>query len=121
MTVAEAIRLVAVLGASFRQDVSEETAVLWAQDLVPYDLTDGVEAADIARRTSIYMPSVAEFLALVRDCRNTRVAERALPAQSSGQEGVSFRDWWETQDEEMQARFRRVFPKLVATLEEVES
>jgi hypothetical protein len=80
MTQAEAIRLVAVLAASFRQDVTDETAVLWANDLIPFELTDGLEAADITRKTSVFMPSLAEFLAIMRDCRNSRLETRALPS-----------------------------------------
>ena len=86
MNQGEAIRVVAMLAAGFRQDVTDETGVLWARDLVPFDLTDALEAADIARQTSVFMPSAMEFVALVRDCRNVRVLEetKALPQAKHG-------------------------------------
>lgn len=112
MNQGEAIRVVAMLAAGFRQDVTDETAVLWARDLVPFDLTDALEAADIARQTSVFMPSAMEFVALVRDCRNVRVLEetKALPSVPIGCcDGQGFGHFYrEHASEEMKGRVRKL-------------
>lgn len=109
MTSAEAVRLIAVLASSFRQDISDETAVLWAKDLVAFELSDGLEAADICRQTAVFMPSLAEFLALVRDCRNTRISNiRELPGSGSNCcDGEGFGHFYRNHaDEDMRERVR---------------
>lgn len=91
MTDADAIRLVQMLAAAFRQDVSEETAIQWAADLREFELSDGLEAVSLARQTQVYMPSLAELRAIIRDCRNVRVVMRpALPSVQSCCQGQWF-------------------------------
>ena len=91
MTDADAIRLVRMLAAAFRQDVPEETALQWAADLREFELSDGLEAVELARQTQVYMPSLAELRALIRDCRNVRVVTRpALPEMASCCQGQWF-------------------------------
>jgi hypothetical protein len=81
MKTSEAVRLIAMLAAAFRQEVSEETAALWANEVSKSEVVDVVEAIQIAMTSGRFMPSLAEFMDLIRDCRNVRLAgERsALP------------------------------------------
>ena len=91
MTTADAIRLVRMLAAAFRQEVPEETAVQWAADLTEYELSDGLEAVELARQTQVYMPSLAELRSFIRDIRNTRVVMRpALPSVGACCDGQGF-------------------------------
>ena len=91
MTQADAIRLVNVLGSYFRQEIAEETAVLWAKELLAWELSDGLEAAELAGKTQVYMPTLAEFLAMVRDVRNVRVVMRPeLPSVGECCRGQGF-------------------------------
>jgi hypothetical protein len=108
MTSAEAIRLIAVLASYFRQEVSDETAVLWSKDLVSFYLDDGLEAAELAGKTQVYMPNLAEFLALIRDVRNTRIVMDRLELPSNVPDCCKdqpFAHWYQTHaDDDMKAR-----------------
>lgn len=79
MTDAESLRLVAMLTSYFRQELSDETAVLWARELRSFEPVDGMEAAQILGTMGRFMPSLAEFVDAVRDCRNQRL-KREVPA-----------------------------------------
>lgn len=83
MTEPEALRLVAMLTSYFRQELSDETAMLWAHELVAYEIRDGMEAAQILGTAGRFMPSLAEFVDAIRDCRNVRLRREApaLPAR----------------------------------------
>lgn len=83
MTHDEAVELIAVLASYFRQEVSDETAVLWSRELVPFDLQDGLEAAEIFGKAQKFMPDLATLLAYIRDIRNTRLLAET-PSLMSG-------------------------------------
>lgn len=110
MTEGEALRLVAMLTAYFRQETSDETGALWARELTGFEIEDGMEAAQILGQSRTFMPSLAEFSAVIRDCRNVRVSQRSLPHSTTG---VSFGEWFATQDDAMKARCCAVFPGLM--------
>lgn len=110
MTHDQAVELIAVLASYFRQEVSDETAVLWSKELAPFDLEDGLEAAELAGKTQIYMPNLAEFLGLIRDIRNTRIVMDRLELPSNVPEccrGQGFGHFYRDHaDEDIKARVR---------------
>jgi hypothetical protein len=115
MRQSEAAMLVAELAAYWPSSkVTTETSELWESALAPYDIEDGREAVQLLGVTRIYMPSLAEFSAVIRDCRNVRVANRALPG---GTGGVTFYDWFHhdpTATPELRAIAELCFPLAIA-------
>lgn len=81
MTDADALRVVAVLTSYFRQELSDETAVLWARSLRPYEVEDAQEAAVVLGQGLRFMPALAEFVIAVQECRTDRLERqrRGLP------------------------------------------
>jgi hypothetical protein len=86
MRESEAIRVVSMLGAAFNRDLGEDTMVLWARSLTDCEMVDAVEAIEVAMQAGRFLPSLAELLDLIRDCRNTRLknATPALPPSRPG-------------------------------------
>lgn len=82
MTNAEALRVVAMFAAYFRQELSDETAVLWAKEMVPFELADAMEAARVLGLVGGFNFTISALVDATRDERNVRVsAERkALPS-----------------------------------------
>jgi hypothetical protein len=115
MTQAEALRLVAMLASEFRTEVSDETGILWARQLMPFDIQDGLEAVDILAKGTAFMPQGPKpLLDLIKDIRITRLRQRELPAMTRG---VPFSEWLSTQPEEVIEKCRTLFPKLMQTVE----
>jgi hypothetical protein len=77
----EAAKVVGVLAAYFPgARLGEETVTLWAREVQAFEFADGVEAAEVLGTFKDRLPSLAEFVASVQDCRNARLAKRpALP------------------------------------------
>ena len=73
MTDGEALRIVAMLTSYFRQELSDQTAALWAQEIRHYEVEDALEATEILGTHLRFMPSLADFSATIADCRNTRL------------------------------------------------
>lgn len=78
MTNAEALQLVAVLTAYYRQELADETAMLWARELTEFQIEDGMEAAHILGISGRFMPPLVDFLDTIRDCRNDRLKRERL-------------------------------------------
>jgi hypothetical protein len=115
VTQAEALRLVAMLSAAFRTELSDETGLLWARQLMNEDLGDGMEAVEVLSRTSAFMPSSPKLLLdMIRDVRVNR-NRWALPEGQGW--GISFGDWYRVQDEAMRERCRRMFPAVTSKLD----
>lgn len=96
MKPSEAARLVAVLAAYWPgTDVRDETAQLWENELLPFEITDGMEAARLFGRSGMFMPSLAEFLDGIRECRNDRLREEraALPPPRASEEYISLTEY----------------------------
>lgn len=112
MTHDQAVELIAVLASYFRQEISDETAMLWARELAHFEIEDGLEAAELAGKALRFMPSLKEFCDLIADCRRHRT-----PALAEAQGwGIGFGEWYAMQDGAMKARVHRVFPSLSAKL-----
>jgi hypothetical protein len=92
VTDAEALRVVALLTAYFRQELSEETAVIWARELRDYEMVDGQEAARLHGTHDRFMPSLADFVGQIVACRNERV-RRETPALPAPKDAVSWPDF----------------------------
>lgn len=75
MTQPEALRIVAMLTAYHRQELSNETALLWAQEIVEFELEDAMEATRLLGIAVKFMPSLATFIEAIRECRNERRAK----------------------------------------------
>jgi hypothetical protein len=115
MTQAEALRLVAMLASEFRTEVSDETGILWARQLMPYDLEDGLEAVDILAKGTAFMPQGPKpLLDLMKDIRLQRLGRKALPSMTHG---VPFSEWLAQQDEETIRKCRAFFPRLMKTID----
>lgn len=84
MTKPDALRLIAALAAYWRADVPDETAALWANTLVEYEVGDGLEAAELLGRSGRFFPSLRDFVDTIRDCRNTRLRNESRPALPEG-------------------------------------
>lgn len=86
MTSAEAVRLIAMLGAYYSREIGEDTAGLWAQSLVEFEVQDGMEAVHILGAGGRFLPSLADLTDTIRECRNDRLlaARSALPVASDG-------------------------------------
>jgi hypothetical protein len=114
MRQAEALRLVAMLASEFRTEVSDETGILWARQLMPYELEDGLEAVDILAKGTAFMPQGPKpLLDLIKDIRTQRLQQRALPPGR----GVPFSEWLATQPAEVIEKCRTLFPKLMQTVD----
>jgi hypothetical protein len=114
VTQTEALRLVGMLSAAFRTQVSEETGILWARQLMPYALADGLEAVDILAKGTAFMPQGPKpLLDLIRDIGNQRAQRIQLPASR----GVPFSEWLAQQDEETLRKCRAFFPRLMRTID----
>jgi hypothetical protein len=114
VTQTEALRLVGMLSAAFRTQVSEETGILWARQLMPYELEDGLEAVDILAKGTAFMPQGPKpLLDLIKDIRANRFRQVALPPGR----GVPFSEWLATQPEEVIGKCRTLFPKLMETID----
>ena len=84
MKASEATRLVDMLSAYWPSaEMPDETAVLWSRELLPHDAEDVMEAIEIIGPRRQWMPSLAELMGVVRECRTDRLAQqaRALPAK----------------------------------------
>lgn len=90
MTSAEALRVIAMLTAYFRQELSDETAALWAQEIRPENAADGIEAARVLATTQRFLPTLADFRAQVIDCRNERLVREALVLPPGEEEVMSW-------------------------------
>ena len=92
MTKPEALRLVAMLTAYFRQELSDETAALWANEIQTHTLEDGMEATQLLGSHMRFMPSLMGFVQGIRECyRDRMIAERnALPAPSGSMTFTAF-------------------------------
>ena len=63
------------------KDPTPETAALWAVELLPYELEDGMEAAKVLGSMGKFMPSLSEYIDGIREERNHRIVpEPALPS-----------------------------------------
>lgn len=95
MTLSEAARLVKLF-AQFWPSASmpKETAALWAREIQRYDPMDVAEAAALLGESRQWMPSLAEFIAGVKECRRDRLRlaeqELVLPAKT---DAVSFAEF----------------------------
>lgn len=78
MTNAEALQLVAVLTAYYRQEIADETAMLWARELTSFEVEDGMEAAHILGTSGRFLPPLADYLDTIRECRNDRLKRERL-------------------------------------------
>lgn len=92
MTNAETLRVIAVLTAYFRQELSDETAVLWAQELTDYEVVDGLEAARYCGTSNRFMPSLREFTDAILAARYARLSKTATLPEPAG-EVVSLADF----------------------------
>lgn len=95
MTLSEAIRLVHLFSEYWPSaEMTEESAALWARDLQRYDPMDVAEAAALLGESRQWMPSLAEFIAGVKECRRDRLRlaeqELVLPAKT---DAVSFAEF----------------------------
>lgn len=130
----DAIRACAVLFAYFpRKDASDippETLKLWAKEIVPYDLGDALEASETLGTMGRFMPSLAEFVDTIRDCRNARMVrdQKALPRGQTEFGNITFGEWLRTvateKEKAIAARclpssFRREFGQEIADAEGV--
>lgn len=81
MTNAEALRVVAMFAAYFRQELSDETAVLWAQEMTPFELQDAMEAARVLGLVGGFNFTISSLVDSTRDERDHRLTEerKALP------------------------------------------
>ena len=77
----EAVRLVAMLAAYFNLEMGEDVAILWARELVHFEIVDGLEAARELGVSGRFFPSLAGFVESIRTARNARLLEdpRTLP------------------------------------------
>jgi hypothetical protein len=81
MKESETRRLLAILAAYWRAEVSEDTASLWSASLAEFEVQDGMCAARVLAEQTKFMPSLAELLVAMRECRNERIVTglKALP------------------------------------------
>jgi hypothetical protein len=91
MNSSEALRVVAVLAAGHNVEIADETAVLWANDLLGHDVPDALEACTISRTTQKFL-DWATYMAFVRDCRRQRLGEAEQPMLGEG-DGPSMQEW----------------------------
>jgi hypothetical protein len=117
MTLSDALRLVAVLGDYYRQGLTEKTAALWARELVPFEIEDGLEAVTILGTAGRVMPTLRDLIDTVRECRNDRRRRErtALPGEG---DGISLHDWLEA-NSDMHDRFSAIGPKWRAVVEKI--
>jgi hypothetical protein len=80
MTPAESVRLVAMLGAYFGREIDAETAALWTQTLVGFELVDGMDAVQLLGATSRRFPTLADLSDTIREFRADRL--KSLPKTS---------------------------------------
>lgn len=113
MTNADALRVIAMLTAYFRQDLSDETAALWSNELLRYDVRDGIEAAKLLGAHRKFMPSLAEFVEGIRECVRDRDATRpalveTFNAMAPEEVKAALRPYWDKvgADREASARVR---------------
>ena len=107
MTDAEALRLVAFLAAYFNTELAEETAALWAVELVRFPQEVGTQAVQEVCRGLQWMPhNINPVVNQAISIRSRQ--ERRLPEP----EGtfVSFDEFLDGADESVRERARRVLP-----------
>lgn len=77
MTQPEALRLVGMLFGYFpsAKELSKETVALWANDLLAYEVVDGMEAAHTFGTMNRYPPSLADYIEGIKDERQHRLAQ----------------------------------------------
>ena len=114
MTDAEALRLVAFLAAYFNQELAEETAALWAVELVRFPQEVGAQAVQEVCRGLQWMPQN------INPVVNQAVgildrSERRLPEG----DGISFDEFLDGADESWSERARRVLPLYFSRKEQV--
>lgn len=111
MRESEAVRVTTALGAYFGRDLPEDQLALWARELTPYGIEDGLEAARLLGSASRFMPSLREFIDAIREVRSDRLRanQRALPTGTGI--FVSFEEWLINYATDEQRRtVARVFP-----------
>jgi hypothetical protein len=114
MTSAEAVRLIAMLGAYYGREIGTDTAALWAKSLVEFEVQDGMEAVHLLGASGRFLPTLADLTDTIRECRNDRlkVEHYQLPDRS---DSVSFEDWLATTaSDEEKASLRTHAPRLSA-------
>lgn len=114
MTDAEALRLVAFLAAYFNQELAEETAALWAVELVRFPQEVGAQAVQEVCRGLQWMPQ--NINPVVNQAISIMARqERRLPEP----EGISFGEFLDGADESVRERARRVLPLFFNRKEQV--
>lgn len=92
MTDADALRVIAVLTSYYRQELSDETCMLWAAELRQFERDDALAAAQGCARSGRFMPSLAEFIAEIKAERNHRLSQvlprLPEPASMTAQEAM---------------------------------
>lgn len=115
MKPSEAIEVLALVQASWpHMKLPDETVKAWAFELIDYEAVDAATGIRDLARFQTRPPALADLLGAATEARRERMQTRMLPSSVQPADGpwISFRDWYATQDAEMQARARRVFPKL---------
>lgn len=128
MTESEGLRLIAMLTAYFRQELSEHTGSLWARELAPFALEDGMEAAQILGTSGQFMPALSEFIAAIENCARVRRASYVVPVLPEGGDVVpshsyppmSFEQFLRTHPE-YRERARKLGPTFRAIVERAEA
>lgn len=114
MKQSEAVRVVHALAAAFRSELPEETVVIWARQLMPFDVADGLEAVEILSTTQAFMPSSTKLLLdMMADIR--RVRGERTPALPDVREGCCRGQWFgHAYREHFNDREREQADKLIA-------
>jgi hypothetical protein len=113
---AEAVRLIAMLGAYYSREIGTDTAGLWAKSLVAFEVQDGMEAVHLLGSSGRFLPSLADLTDTIRECRNDRLKqEREQRPLTAGTDTISFERWFATMatDQEKVA-MRHSLPSLAA-------
>lgn len=96
------------------EPLPDETKKAWAFELQEFDIETARDAVRDLARFQRFRPALSELLDACYEQRKLNQARFALPAPVPPSDGpwISFRDWYDTQTAEMQARARKVFTKL---------
>lgn len=93
MTLSEAARLVHMFKQFWPSaSMPKETAALWAHEIQRYDPMDVAEAAGLLGESRQWMPSLAEFIEGIKECRRDRLGAEA-PAELPHPDDLSFAEF----------------------------
>jgi hypothetical protein len=83
-SIAEALKQLAILASYRRVELSDQTAVLWAESISEFEFVDIAEAVQLLGEGSAYMPTLPDLRDTIRECRNDRLRKSERRALESG-------------------------------------